>query len=118
MTTRAEAAEEIATDIINESVGATVYAFPPAPQQAQMPHVAIVYDGATDTEFQFEVHVVMSAGQPTVRQAHATFLELVQKVDEALDSAGWGPPGDSATWVSTIDAWVASFRINYPRDDF
>jgi hypothetical protein len=118
MTSRAEAAETIASDIINEGVGAVVYSFPPAPQQAQMPHVAIVYTGATDTEFQFEVHVVVAASQPTVRQAYATFLDLVQRVDEALDASGWGPPGDSANWQSTMDAWIATYRIDFPRDDF
>ena len=118
MTTRAEAAETIAADLINESVGATVYSHPPAPHLAQMPHVAVVYNGSTDTEFLFEVHVLMNASQPTARQAYATFLDLVQRVDEALDASGWGPPGDSPQWASNIDAWATVFRIQYPRDDF
>lgn len=118
MTTRAEAAAIIAADLINEQLGATVYSFPPTPQTAQMPHVAILYSGATDTEFEYEIHVVMAASQPTARQAHATFLTLVQAVDEALDASGWGPPGDNAQYAAQIDSWVAVFRINFPRDDF
>lgn len=118
MTTRAEAAEILAADLINEGVGATVYAHPPAPTQAQMPHVAVLYQGSTDTEFEFEIHVLMNASQPTARQAYSTFLDLVQRVDEALDASGWGPPGDSAQYASQIDAWATVFRIRFPRDDF
>jgi hypothetical protein len=118
MTTRAQAAAQIANDLIAEGIRCKVFDRAPTNAEAPNPHVAVVYMGADSTEFMFNVQVVRAASQPSGEGAYRLWLALIQEVDEALDASGYGPPTDNSSYNTQLDAWTTVFAINFPRDDF
>jgi len=70
------------------------------------------------TEFNIVIYVVTQASLPSAEAAYRDHLDLVQQVDEALDAAGYGPPQGSYDSRPDLDAYIYSFAVQFPRDDF
>jgi hypothetical protein len=99
----------------------TVFDGIPRTGDAPRPSIVVNYTGATSTELQFQVEVYVGASDGNVQVAQDSTLELMDKIDAKIETAGLGPQSDqieTLTYSSDLDAWVGLFAIFYPRTDF
>lgn len=118
MTIRRAARDTIADALDNLTVlGRTVHVPEgiPRPGDAVSPSVVVNFTGSTPTEWLFNIEVYVKASDAG---AQPLFLDLLDAVDARLDAEGWGPPGETVTYASDLDALVGVFAIQYPRTDF
>lgn len=116
-TSRLEAHRALADTIRAAGINA-VYARPVSPVEAPNPHVAVILQNDSETEYNFAIYVVTNASLPSMATAYEAHMDLVERVDDALRGSSYGPPVGGDASRQDLDAFVYTFQIEFPRNDF